>query len=61
MPYSTPLEVRKDPYYLTLIQLLKNHDMENIKIKIEDAGISGYEDDIPQYHYAFILTARKKR
>ena len=61
MPYSTPLEVRKDPYYLTLIQLLKNHDMENIKIKIEDGGISGYEDEIPQYHYAFILTARKKR
>ena len=60
MPASSPREVRRDPYYLALLQLLKNHDMENVKIKIEDNGFQGYEDGIPQYHYAFILTARKK-
>jgi len=60
MPASSPREVRRDPYYLALIQLLKNHDMENVKIKIEDNGLQSYEDGIPQYHYAFILTARKK-
>ena len=60
MPVSSPREVRRDPYYLALIQLLKYHDMENVKIKIEDNGFQGYEDGIPQYHYAFILTARKK-
>ena len=54
---------RKDPYYLALMQLLKNHDMENIKIKIEDNGPvdDEYETGRPMNHYAFILTARKKR
>jgi len=61
MEIPTPLQVRKDPYYLALIQLLKNHDMENIKIEIEDNGLQGWEDGVPQYHYAFILTARKKK
>jgi len=53
---------RKDPYYLALIQLLKNHDMENIKIKIEDNGPvdDEYETGRLMNHYAFILTARKK-
>lgn len=57
---------RKDPYYLALIQLLKNHDMENIKIRLEDGGDRESEymtEDIgyPVRAYYFHLTARKKR
>jgi len=53
--------VRKDPYYLSLMQLLKNHDMENIKIRLED-----WKEQEELYgrllnRYTFILTARKKR
>ena len=56
----------KDPYYLALIQLLKNHDMENIKLRLEDLGdresrsMSG-EIGYPVRAYYFHLTARKKR
>ena len=59
---AVTIPVRKDPYYLALIQLLKNHDMENIKIKLEDWN--QIEDDYyerPLSRHTFILTARKKR
>ena len=56
-------EPRKDPYYLALMQLLKNHDMENIRIKLEDEGhYDEFSDDgKPLSQYGVILTARKKR
>jgi len=56
----------KDPYYLALVQLLKNHNMENIKLRLEDLGdresrsMSG-EIGYPVRAYYFHLTARKKR
>ena len=65
--------IRKDPYYIALIQLLKNHDMENIKLRLEpitwsgdptgDIGAKAASEELgyPVREYYFHLTARKKR
>jgi len=65
--------IRKDPYYIALMQLLKNHDMENIKLRLEpltwsgdptgDIGAKDASEELgyPVREYYFLLTARKKR